>query len=146
MISINNPGNIRLSSTTYIGEVVPSHHKSFKTFENMFWGFRAVFRLLNTYISQYNVNTIEKMIYRYAPPNDNNDTEAYIKFVCEKTSFQRNKQFIKSDADLIPLVYAMSWLENGIKPNYRQVEIGYKLINIQTVEEGIKVINDVMND
>ena len=142
MLSINNQGNIRNSNTTYIGEVVPSNHKSFKTFLNMFFGYRAMFRLLNTYISQHNCDTIEKMIFRYAPHQDNNNTEAYIKFVCDKTGFDRTKKFIKSDADLIPLVYQMSWLENGVKPNMREVEMGYKLINIQSVEEGNKIIKE----
>ena len=141
MLSINNQGNIRNSNTTYVGEVVPSRNKSFKTFENMFWGYRAMFRLLNTYITQHNCETIEKMIFRYAPTNENN-TEAYIRFVCEKTGFERTKKIIKSDADLIPLVYQMSWLENGVKPNMREVEIGYKLINVQSVEEGNKIIKE----
>jgi len=86
---------------------------------------------------------LEGIINRWAPPNEN-DTQNYIKFVCDKTGFERTKQFIQSDTNLISLVYAMSWIENGIKPNYRQVEIGYKLINIQSVEEGIRVINDAM--
>jgi hypothetical protein len=96
MLNINNPGNIRNSSTKYIGELTPSKHKSFKTFENIFWGYRAMFKILNTYISSYHLNTIDKMINRYAPPIEN-DTEAYIKFVCDKSPlrWKLKKLYIK---------------------------------------------------
>ena len=136
----NNPLNIRQSNTKFIGEKESTN--AFKDFITIEFGYRAAFRNINTYISQYKVNTLEGIINRWAPPNEN-DTQNYIKFVCEKTGFDRQKQFIKSDTDLIPMVYAMSWIENGIKSNYRQVEIGYKLINVQSVNEGITIINDL---
>lgn len=40
----NNPGNIRLSSTKYQGEVQPSQDTAFKQFESMAYGYRAIFR------------------------------------------------------------------------------------------------------
>lgn len=142
MLKINNPGNIRNSNTIYIGEITPSNHKSFKTFENMFYGYRAMFRLLNTYITQHKLDTIEKMIQRYAPPIEN-ETESYIKFVCEKSGINKDDKLIKSDNKLIDIVYAMSWMENGIKPKLREVEIGYELINVGSVNEGNTIINDL---
>ena len=144
MLNINNPGNIRNSSTAYIGEVTPSKNKSFKTFLTMEFGYRAMFKLLNTYITEHKLETIEKMINRYAPPFENN-TSNYVKFVCDKTGFSKDKKFTKSHPDLIHLVFAMSWIENGVKPSLRQVEIGYDMINIQSVEEGLNIIKENNN-
>ena len=45
----NNPCNIRLSRTTYKGEVNPSSDKAFKQFESMAYGYMAVFVTLRHY-------------------------------------------------------------------------------------------------
>ena len=37
----NNPGNIRNSSTVWVGEITPSKDKSFKQFKSMAYGYRA---------------------------------------------------------------------------------------------------------
>lgn len=34
-------------------------------------------------------STIAELLYKYAPPSDNNDTEAYIEDVCKKTGLSR---------------------------------------------------------
>ena len=152
MLQINNPGNIRNSPTTYVGEITPSRHKSFKTFENMFFGYRAMFRLLNTYIIQHKIETLEKMIERYAPPFEN-QTDKYIDFVSTRSGIGKNEILYPNDKRLIPIVYQMAIMENGIKAmndyektnnisNLRQVEIGYQLINIKSVEEGMTIIRE----
>ena len=121
----NNPLNIRKSNTKFIGEIESTN--AFKDFENMMFGYRAAFKNINTYITKYKVDTLEGIINRWAPPIEN-DTESYIKFVCSKTGFDRDKTFIKSDIDLIPLVAAMSWMENGEKPTIQDIEQGYSII------------------
>ena len=136
----NNPLNIRKSNTKFLGEIASTN--AFKDFINREFGYRAAFRNINTYISIYKVDTLEKIISRWAPDNEN-DTEAYIQFVCNKTNLKRDKQFIKSDNQLIDLIYAMSWIENGIQPFIREIEDAYEIINVQTVEEGMKILNDL---
>lgn len=42
----NNPGNIRRNSDVFQGEIRPSKDKSFKQFETMPYGYRAIFRIL----------------------------------------------------------------------------------------------------
>ena len=76
----NNPCNIRIGTIKYNGEVVPSQDRAFKQFESMAFGYRAVFVLLHTYQKRYGLNTIERMIARYAPPIEN-DTGGYVKTV-----------------------------------------------------------------
>ena len=69
----NNPGNIRKDGSVWRGEVA-GPDKSFKTFETMAWGIRAIYHLLNNYRLLYGCDTIEKMIRRWAPPEDGNDS------------------------------------------------------------------------
>ena len=47
----------------------------------MAYGYRAIFKILFNYYRNYKLDTIRKMITRWAPPEDNNHTEAYIKTV-----------------------------------------------------------------
>ena len=56
----NNPGNIRKDGTHWKGEVEPSRDAAFKQFESMAWGYRAMFKCLNTYSRKYGLDTIRK--------------------------------------------------------------------------------------
>ena len=78
----NNPGNIRINNDLFQGEVRPSKDKSFKEFETMPYGYRAMFKILSSYYKNYKLNTIRKMITRWAPPKENH-TEKYIKAVSD---------------------------------------------------------------
>ena len=84
-----NPGNIRKSNDHFSGEI-ESTDKDFKRFRSMAYGYRAMFRILRTYKNNYSLNTLEQMINRWAPPKDNNKTEAYIQFVSEKSGIARD--------------------------------------------------------
>ena len=83
-IANRNPGNIRRSRVRYRGEVRPSRDPDFKQFESMEWGYRAMFVLLDTYRLRYGLDTLRRMISRYAPPEENH-TALYIDAVCDMT-------------------------------------------------------------
>lgn len=122
-----NPGNIRLSKVFYRGEVQPSQDTAFKQFSSMEWGYRAMFVLLDTYARRYGLNTIRGMISRYAPPSENN-TEAYIAAVCEWTGIAADEVLdTRSRQDMVPIVVAMSRIENGLPALRPQVEKGFDL-------------------
>lgn len=122
-----NPGNIRLSKVFYRGEVQPSQDAAFKQFSSMEWGYRAMFVLLDTYARRYGLNTIRGMISRYAPPSENN-TEAYIAAVCEWTGIAADEVLdTRSRRDMVPIVVAMSRIENGLPALRLQVEKGFDL-------------------
>jgi hypothetical protein len=36
----------------------------------------------------------------------------------------------------------MSWVENGVKANMREVEKGYEIIELQNLDEIMKIIHD----
>lgn len=122
-----NPGNIRQSKTRYKGERCPSRDSEFKEFESMAYGYRAMFVLLDTYSRRYGLCTIRQMLNRYAPPSEN-FTEGYIRFVSEKTGIAPD-EIVNSRAarDMVPIVAAMSQIENGIPAVMADVHRGWEL-------------------
>lgn len=122
-----NPGNIRRSSSHYRGEVRPSRDPDFKQFESIEWGYRAIFVTLNTYRRKYRLRTIREMISRWAPPVENH-TEAYIRAVTARTGFSADAVLdTRSRQQMVPLIAAMSEVENGVKADFRAVERGWEL-------------------
>ena len=123
----NNPGNIRRSRVRYKGEVRPSRDPDFKEFSTMAYGYRAVFVLLDTYRSCYGLNTIRQMLNRYAPPTEN-FTEGYVRFVADYSGVMPDEIIdTRSEKDMIPIVAAMSKIENGVAANIADVERGWEL-------------------
>lgn len=124
----NNFGNIRLTfdkngkKTFWTGEINGSD-KSFKTFENPAFGYRAIFVLLRGYMKKGR-NTIEEIIKAYAPSNENN-TLAYIEAVSKSTNLQPDEAI--SENDFIKIVKAISKVENGLPPNEDHIKKGYEL-------------------
>ena len=123
----NNPGNIRLSAVKYIGEVQPSKDKSFKTFQSMAYGYRAMFVVLRTYYNNYRLNTIAKMINRWAPTNEN-DTSAYINTVSRLSGVDKSAVLKFDRVTMVKIVAAMSYVENGAHSDMVSVEKGWELL------------------
>lgn len=123
----NNPGNIRKNNIVYQGEVVPSKDEAFKQFVTMAYGYRAIFTLLYTYQKKYGISTIADAIIRYAPSIENHTT-AYIDAVSEWSGVPATSHITTTNADvMIPIVAAMSRVENGVPAVISDVEAGWKL-------------------
>jgi len=105
----NNPGNIKKTNHTYLGEIDESD--VYETFVDVNWGFAAMFDLLHR---KYSGLTIKEAISIYAP-NYENDTNAYVKFIEDRTGFPADTVEINSyDIDtIIPIVEAMAIYEGG---------------------------------
>lgn len=122
-----NPGNIRRSRVRYKGECHPSTDESFKQFESMEWGYRAMFILLDTYRVRYGLKTLREMIMRYAPPSENH-TALYLDAVCEMTGIRPDERIdTRSRRVMVPIVAAMSRIENGCAARRAEVEYGFTL-------------------
>lgn len=121
-----NPGNIRRGKTRYKGET-QGCDAAFKSFATMQWGYRAIFVLLHTYAVRYGLRTIRGMISRYAPPEEN-DTRNYVDTVAalSKTDADRLIDTLRAE-DMIPIVEAISRVENGIDADKEQVLRGWEL-------------------
>lgn len=123
----NNPGNIRNNNITYQGEVQPSQDGAFKTFTSMAYGYRAIFVLLHTYQRKHNLNTVEAMIARYAPANENH-TRTYIDAVAEWSGVPATVRITTTNAEImVPIVAAMSRVENGVPAVMADVELGWRI-------------------
>lgn len=111
----NNPGNIRYNPANNWKGQVPNSQRTdneFAQFTKPEYGLRALYRLLNNYLSQGH-DTVEKVIKRYAPKNEN-DTQAYINFVSSKMGvlpYQTIYPF-----NLKELMKAIIQMENGSQP------------------------------
>lgn len=122
-----NPGNIRRSRVRYKGERHPSLDPSFKQFESMEWGYRAMFILLDTYRRRYGLDTLRGMISRYAPPEENH-TALYIDFVSDMTGIDPDEKIdTRSRKTMVQVVAAMSQVENGCRPKMGEVGRGFDL-------------------
>lgn len=121
-----NPGNIRKSKVRYQGEITPSRDSAFKQFQTMAWGYRAMFVLLDSY-SRKGYRTIRQMITRYAPPVENY-TENYIRWVAAWSGIDADEPLDTHDrTTMIPIVAAMSRVENGVPAVPQDVEAGWQL-------------------
>ena len=122
----NNPLNIRKSTDTFLGEKT-STDKAFKQFVTMPYGYRAAFVILSNY-NKRGLNTIEKIIGRWAPPTDGNHTENYIRNVAIRSGIDRKKVLtLKDGNDYIKNVAAMCFSENGKEAVMNDVIDGFLL-------------------
>lgn len=71
-----NPGNIR-KGCNWKGLRKTQTDKEFCQFTTMSWGLRALCVTLRTYITKRKCISVSKIINRWAPPSDNNNTKAY---------------------------------------------------------------------
>lgn len=125
----NNPLNIEKSKggKPWQGEIVPSGDSRFAQFTTMSYGYRAAFKLLNNYQRNYGLDTIRKMLGRWAPSNENN-TEAYVHAVTKRSGVPEDSRITTTNRDvMIPIVAAMSFVENGIEARMLDVQAGWDL-------------------
>jgi len=128
----NNPGNIIQGGFKFIGEVDPRDSR-FRTFRDMSWGFRGMFKILQTYIKKHKLDTMRGIISRYAPPIEN-DTDQYIEFVSLKTGIDPDQVINPGDRSLlVPIVSAMATIENGSPPDMRDVSSGWEKLDTYKV-------------
>ncbi|MEG0807464.1 MAG: structural protein P5 [Alistipes sp.] len=122
-----NPGNIRRSKVRYKGEVHPSRDPAFKQFSSLAWGYRAIFKLLDTYRIRYGIDTIETMIARWAPPSENH-TQGYIRAVSDQAGLPADQRLDTHDRHtMIPIAAAISRVENGTPADRAEIARGWEL-------------------
>lgn len=125
----NNPLNIEKTKggNPWQGEIVPSADSRFAQFKSMAYGYRAAFKLLDNYQRNYGIDTISKMIARWAPSTENH-TDNYVKVVSERSGVPANSRITTRNRDvMVPIVAAMSFVENGVEANMADVEAGWQL-------------------
>lgn len=122
----NNPLNIRIGNV-WLGEVENPTDLEFEQFVSMEYGLRAAFVLLRRYIRHYHLNTVQKIISRWAPRNENH-TDYYVASVCSQMGVEKDTPIKYEDTEtMYKLVEAMSQVECGQKVPMSKIEKGYAL-------------------
>lgn len=111
----NNPGNIRHGSSSWLGMSSEKTDPAFVTFVAPEYGIRALALLLKNYMVKNKLTTIESIINRWAPTNENN-TPAYIASVAKKTGFSPTQSLTPNSETLAKLTKAIIHHENGVMP------------------------------
>lgn len=123
----NNPLNIRRNGTKWKGLATEQCDKEFFCFSNVHWGYRAAFITLMNYSRRHRLTTLRQWISRWAPPIEN-DTEAYIRFVSQKSGIPPERVLsISDEVEMQAIVSAMSHMENGVPAIMTDVEKGWEL-------------------
>lgn len=108
----NNPGNIRLGSVRWQGQV-DGTDPAFVTFATPQDGIRALAKLLRNYQTIHGLRTVRAIINRYAPASENN-TSAYVGAVASAMGVSPDAPIdLNNDATLSQLVAAIIAHENG---------------------------------
>lgn len=122
----NNPLNIRVGNA-WVGEVEHPTDNQFEQFTTMVYGLRAGFIILRRYIERYHFNTIEGIISRWAPNNENN-TGRYILAVSSMMGIAPTEKISFADeGNMTALVAAMVKVECGCDIDAREILAGYRM-------------------
>ena len=142
----NNPLNIRHSADQWQGACEEQTDNNFVQFQNMAYGYRAVWKTLQSYYNRFETQgkpfTVRNIISRWAPPNEN-DTEAYIRFVLKTAKLNGEEDLlppscVASYGGLSRLIVAMTCMECGVPRTQVDTEAicrGYRLAFPENKEE-----------
>ena len=131
----NNPLNIRHSADQWQGARVEQTDPSFVQFTSMAYGYRAAWKVLESYWNQFYRSkqsyTVSTIIGRWAPPTEN-DTQNYIRTVLNLTSLGGKENLPQPSRGvdterLERLIRAMTTMECGIP---------YKEVDTEAIREG----------
>lgn len=113
----NNPGNIRHSSIVWDGQAAAQPDADFVSFIDPLHGIRALMKDLLSYQKIHNLETVQAMIMRWAPPVEN-DTGAYVRDVCLHIGVKPDDPIDLDIPDfIIRMAQAIAYHENGHCPD-----------------------------
>lgn len=125
----NNPLNIRASRDKWKGEKglqIAGKNGKFVVFENLKCGTRSAFRIIKNYIKSGN-NTINKIITKWAPSSDGNNTSNYINMVAKNTQIPKDKVIEANDFETLKKIVAeMAIIETGIILKNDDLKYGFE--------------------
>ena len=142
----NNPGNIRLNPLIKWEGEIKGTDTSFVTFKNMTYGIRALMKLLSNY-KKRGYNTIELILNRYAPANENNTT-GYIQKVSTYTGIPKNQNLVLDQMQMVKLARAIVKVEIGPDSNLIGVETylnAYVLLKEPGIGEAYLKVREIWN-
>lgn len=116
-IRLENPGNIRRGPTAWVGESTLQDDPDFLRFDKPEYGLRALMKILITYQSKDEVEHVQGMISRWAPPEEN-DTVSYIADCCARVGINQDDFLnLSIPQSLVRMAQAIVHHENGACPD-----------------------------
>lgn len=138
----NNPLNIRRGTARWKGMSKREDDEDFEQFETMAYGWRAAFILLGrTYYEKYHLNTIQKIISRWAPACENK-TDAYMMYVAINVGINECDPLPSpklAPAIWMRIAWAMFEVEAGRKAANEPTN---KELFFQSMKEGFDMFNN----
>lgn len=123
-----NPMNLIKTNIQWLGKIENGTDPKFEQFKTMVWGIRAGAIDIIGDIEKGD-NTIEKLISKFAPDNEN-DTENYIKTVCKSLKRTRYEKLKTDNETIFELIKIIIRIENGYLS---------KIISDETIKEAIEL-------
>ena len=117
-ITLNNPGDLEVGGPVFQGQV--GSEGKFLKFIDPVHGLRAIIMRLRAYQANDGCMNLHDMIYRWAPPEDNNPTAVYLTDVATATGLSPDP--LAPSVDLTDpticanLMTAITQQENGVQP------------------------------
>ena len=89
--------------------------REFIVFKSLEYGIRAAIKLIRRYVLHYSCDSVRKIIYRWAPPCEN-DTESYIAYVTTKVGIMESEHIKHNEMRKIcKIISAMAQVESQMK-------------------------------
>ena len=113
----NNPGNIDRNAVSWQGMSTMQDDPRFIRFDEPKWGIRAIMKIIKTYDEKYELTTIRKIIYRWAPPEEN-ATDSYVAAVADHVGIDADEELGDLEGNiLLKITQAIVVHENGNPPD-----------------------------
>lgn len=126
----NNPLNLVISNTPWLGKVTTNTDGHFEQFINIEYGIRAAMRNYKTILSRHLKKNpfIAPLIHIWAPASDGNDEKAYAAAVCKKAYITSASPLdIRNKNQTCRVLWAMAQVENGYEIPFQYFENAYAM-------------------
>lgn len=144
-IKNNNPANIRYSSLNkWKHQGKPN--KGFCTFDSPVWGVRALLILIRKYRFSYGLDSVFKIISRFAPSSEN-DTSAYVKFICNCLGVSPDETlnldffFFAEFSQLFKLCHSICIIESGYDLSIDEFRLALSYVDSLTYDAYLRFKN-----
>lgn len=118
----NNPFNIRKTSQSWKGKIKHGSDPDFEQFQNIWYGLRAGFLLLRNGYLMKGFDTVERIMYRFAPCSEN-DTASYVNWIFIEFPA------LKPDTKITTGSLSFFWLCQAICRYESQYDLSYENYN-----------------
>lgn len=109
----NNPFNVKMTATVWLGEVDRNTDGVFEQIDTPEHGLRIGMKLLKNYHIKHGINTIAKLVNRFAPSMEN-DVDAYCTALEQAVGYKRDEEFnFCKPSNMIDLSKGIVRHENG---------------------------------